>query len=50
MRPMELLHQVSSQLSTTNESDLSLNLCQDRKFQMIIPFPTVPILTVFIIP
>ena len=47
---MELLHQVSSQLSTTNEFELSQNLCKDRKFQMIIPFPTVPILTVFITP
>ena len=47
---MELLHQVSSQLSTTNEFELSQNLYQDRKFQTIIPFPTVPILTVFITP
>ena len=48
MRPMELFHQVSSQLSTTNDIqfELSQKLCQDRKFQMIIPFPTVPILIV----
>ena len=49
---MELFHQVSSQLSTINDIqfELSQKLCQDRKFQMIIPFPTVPILIVFIIP
>lgn len=49
---MELFHQVSSQLSTTNDIqfELSQKLCQDRKFQMIIPFPTVPVLIVFIIP
>lgn len=52
MRPMELFHQVSSQLSTTNDIqfELSQKLCQDRKFQMIIRFPTVPILIVSIIP
>ena len=49
---MELFHQVSSQLSTTNDIqfELSQKLCQDRKFQMISRFPTVPIFIVSIIP
>lgn len=49
---MELFHQISSQPSTTDDIqfELSQKLCQDRKFQMIIQFPTVPILIVSIIP